>query len=145
MKPFLTNNGCLDNSDIILRGDNEIITDDKRLTNIFNEHYINITEWSNGLKPEKIICHNEDFDKKTVLHNIVKKYENHFSLIKIKNNTSVKNYLSSNNTLPSACQVTSNEVNLILKSLNTKKSSGADKIPTKLVKSASNFYQHHYQ
>ena len=94
---------------------------------------------------KKIVCHNEDFDKKTVLYNIIEKYENHFSLIKIKNNTSVKNYLSSNNTLPSACQVTSSEVNLILKSLNTKKSSGTDKIPTKFVKSASTFYQHHYQ
>ena len=27
MKPFLTNNGYLDNSDIMLKGDNEIIVD----------------------------------------------------------------------------------------------------------------------
>ena len=47
--------------------------------------------------------------------------------------------LSSNNSLASARQVTSNEVNLILKSLNTKKESGTDKILTKLVKLASNF------
>ena len=52
---------------------------------------------------------------------------------------SVKSQLSSNNTVASARQVTSNEVNLILKSLNTKKASGTDKIPTKLVKLASNF------
>ena len=47
--------------------------------------------------------------------------------------------MSSNNTLASARQVASNEVNLILKSLNTKKASGTDKIPTKLVKLASDF------
>ena len=51
----------------------------------------------------------------------------------------MKSHLSSSNTLPLARQVTSNEVNLILKSFSTKKASGADKIPTKLVKLASNF------
>ena len=34
MKPFLTNKGCLDNSDIMLRGDNKMVTDGKRF-NIF--------------------------------------------------------------------------------------------------------------
>ena len=65
-------------------------------------------------------------------------YENHSSIIRIKNNISVKSHLSSNNILASARQVTSNEVNLILKSLNTKKASGTDKILTKFVKLASN-------
>ena len=54
MKPFLTNKGCLDNSDIMLRGDDEMITDDKLLAKLFNEHYINIIERSSGLKPEKL-------------------------------------------------------------------------------------------
>ena len=48
---------------------------------------------------------------------------------------SAKSHLSSNN----ARQFTSNKVNLILKSLNTKKASGRDEIPTRLVKLASNF------
>ena len=139
MKPFLTNKGCLDNCDIMLRGDNKMITDGKCLAKLFNEHYINIVECSSGSKPKKIVCNNEDFDKRIVLHNIIKKYENHSSIIKIKNFMSVKSHLNSNNSLASARQVTSNEVNLILKSLNTKKASGTDKIPTKLVKLASDF------
>ena len=52
---------------------------------------------------------------------------------------SVKSHLSSNNTLASERPFTSNIVNLILKSVKTKKASGTDKIPTKLVKLASNF------
>ena len=52
---------------------------------------------------------------------------------------SVKSHLSSNNNLASGRQVTSNEVNLILKSLNSKKTSGTDKTPTKVVKLASDF------
>ena len=50
-----------------------MITDDKHLAKHFNEHYINIIECSRGLKLEKTVCHNEDFDKKMVLHNIIRK------------------------------------------------------------------------
>ena len=52
---------------------------------------------------------------------------------------SVKSHLSSNNTFALARQITSNEVNLILKYLSIKKASGMDKIPIKLVKLASDF------
>ena len=62
------------------------------------------------------------------------KYENHSRMIKIKNNMLVESHLSFNNNLPSARQVTSSEVKLILKSFNTKKSSATDKIPTKLAR-----------
>ena len=109
------------------------------LTKLFDEYYINIEDRSSGLKPEKIVCHNEDFDKRIVLYDIIKKYENHSSIIKIKSNMTVKSHFSSNNTLASASQVTFNEVNLILKSLSTKKKAITDKMPTQVVKLASNF------
>ena len=54
----------------------------------------------------------EDFDKRV---NIIKKNKNHSSIINIKNSMSRKSHLSSDNTSPIARQVTSNEVNLILK------------------------------
>ena len=44
-----------------------MITVDNCLAKLFNEHYINIVEQSSGLKPEKIVCHNEDFDKRVEL------------------------------------------------------------------------------
>ena len=37
----------------MLSGDNEMITDDKCLAKLFNEHYLNIVEQSSGLKLEK--------------------------------------------------------------------------------------------
>ena len=98
MKPSLINKGCLDNSDIMFGGDNKMITDDKLLAKLFNEHYINIVERSSGLKREKRACHNEVFDKRIVLHNIIKKYENHSGIIKSKDNMPVKSHLSSNST-----------------------------------------------
>ena len=109
----------------MLRGDNEMISDDKRLVKRFNEHYIIIAERSSGLKPEKIVsqlvCHNEYFHKRVALHDIIKMYQNRSIMIKIKNNLSVKSHLSCKNTLPSSKQVTSNEVNLILTLSSTTK------------------------
>ena len=63
----------------MLRGDSETINDDRRLAKLFNKHCINIVERFIGLKPEKIVCHNEGFSERIVLHNI-KKYENHSSI-----------------------------------------------------------------
>ena len=60
-------------------------------------------------------------------------------MIKTKNIMLVKSHLSFNNNLPSTRPVTSNEVNLTLKSFDTKKVFDTDKMPTKLVILASNF------
>ena len=98
-----------------------MMTDDKRLAKFFNKHYINIVERPSGLKPEKTVFHNEGFDKRIILHNIIRNYENHSSIMKIKNNMSVKSHLSSDSFLTTSRQVNSNELNLILKSLSTKR------------------------
>ena len=50
---MLLQTGCLDNCNIMLKGDNEMITDDKHLEKLFHEHYMNILESSK--KPEKIV------------------------------------------------------------------------------------------
>ena len=44
IKPFLTNNGCLEKSDIMLRDDEKMIIDEKILVQLFSDHYINIVE-----------------------------------------------------------------------------------------------------
>ena len=41
---FLTNKGCLENNDIILRCDKKMITDEKKLVHLFNDHYISTAE-----------------------------------------------------------------------------------------------------
>ena len=57
MKRFLINKGCLENSDVMLRDDEKMITDEKKLVQLFKDHYINIAKRSCGFKPEKV-----DFD-----------------------------------------------------------------------------------
>ena len=54
IRHFLTNKGCLENSDIILINDDEMVTDDKTLAKTFNEHYVNTAERSSGSKPKKM-------------------------------------------------------------------------------------------
>ena len=46
IKPFLTKNRCLTNSDIMLIGNDQMITDGKKL--------VNIVERFSGIKPEKL-------------------------------------------------------------------------------------------
>ena len=54
MIPFLTNKGCLENNDIILRDGEEVIANDKILAKHFNEHYVNTVESSSGFEPSKM-------------------------------------------------------------------------------------------
>ena len=53
-KPFLSNKGGLAGSDISLVKNNRIVTEDRELVEIFNDHYINIVEKPSGVNPCKI-------------------------------------------------------------------------------------------
>ena len=139
IKPFLTNKSCLENNDIMLRDDEKMITDEKKLVQLFNDHYINIVERSCGFKPEKVEFDIGSSNKNEVLSSILEKYRNHTSIVKILKN---KNLQSSSISIPSSSwgsKITTEEINTILKSLNSKEASGIDKILTKLVKLASEF------
>ena len=71
IRPFLTNKGCLENSDIMLINDDEMVTDDKTLAKTFNEHYINIVQRSSGLKREKMEFDNSLNTSRNILHSII--------------------------------------------------------------------------
>ena len=137
IKPFLTNKGCLEISDIMLRDDEKMITDEKKLAQLFNDHYINIVERSCGFKPEIVEFDFGSCNINWVLSSILDKYRNPPSIIKIHKN---RNLQSNSIPIPSSSwgsKITPKEINTILKILNSKKAPGIDKIPTKLVKLAS--------
>ena len=75
IKPFLTNKGCLEKSDIMLRDDEKMITDEKKLVQLFNDHYINIVERSCGFKPEKVEFDFGSCNKNRVLSSILDKFQ----------------------------------------------------------------------
>ena len=54
VKLFLSNKGGLAGSDISLVKNNRIVTEDRELVEIFNDHYINIVEKSSSVKPVKL-------------------------------------------------------------------------------------------
>ena len=134
MKLFLTNKDCLDKSELLLGGDNEIITDDKSLANFLVSIILTLQNRPVALNQKK-----QTFTMKILIREyyciILLKSTKIIlaSTTRIKNSVSVKIHMSSNHTLLSARPVTSNEVKSILKSLSTKK------VPTKHFRLASNF------
>ena len=65
--------------------ENETITDKKTITHSFNTHYVNIVKKASGKAPEiEGNPNNKTLDMFTV-KSIIKKYENHSSIISIKN------------------------------------------------------------
>ena len=50
IKPFLTNKGFLENAEIMLAEKDNIVTEEKELVRIFNDHNINFVERSSGAK-----------------------------------------------------------------------------------------------
>ena len=72
-------------------------------------------------------------NKNWVLSSILDKYRNHPSIVKIHKN---RNLQSNSISIPCSSwgsKITPKEINTILKTLNSKKAPGIDKIPTKLV------------
>ena len=121
----------------MLRDDKKMITDEKKLVQLFNDRYINIVERSCGFKSEKVEFDLGSCNKNGVLSSILDKYRNHPSTIKMHKN---RNLQSSSISVPSSStgsKRTSKEINTILKFLNSKNAPGIDQMPTKLVKLAS--------
>ena len=125
IRPFLTNKGCLENSDIMLINDDEMVTDDKTLAEAFNEHYINTAERFSGLKPEKMEFESSLKTSRNIRRSIIDRYKNHPSILKIKSEVSFKS--CSDSDFSRNILATSDEVEKMLKSLNSKKAAGTDR------------------
>ena len=126
VKPFLSNKGGLAGDDISLVHNNQIVTDDYQLTEIFNNHYINIVEKTSVQKPLNIADTVETDDDGQLVRLILDKNKNHPSVLSIKEGNEISDPFSFH-------EVQHHKVWALLKSLDKKKSTGEDKIPPKLV------------
>ena len=122
-KPFLSNKGGLASSDISLVKNDTVITDDQELTEIFNEHYVNIVEKSSGKKPNSIAKDVEISDDRQIVRLILEKYKDHPSVLAI-----IQNPEQVLDTFTFQ-EIENKEVAQLLKSLDGRKSTGEDKIP----------------
>ena len=115
---------------------NELIKDDKILAELFNNHYINIVEKTSGLAPNCIgNPENPNLDKLTVL-DIINKYKDHPSINKIKE-------LGINKTSFEFPETTTEDINKIIRKLNSNKATGPDRIPIKVIKASANIIDSH--
>ena len=99
---------------------------------IFNDHYINIVELSTGIAPTSITNLNTNSDEQ--LFNIINKFKNHPSIIKIKqiqDPYNVDKFVFKNVDEP--------EIKNLLSQMDVNVSTGEDKIPPKLVKLAKKY------
>ena len=131
-----SNKGFSKNNDITLRNKKEIITDEKKLANLFNSHYINIVKISSGIKPETISSTCNINDTYGIQH-IVNLYKDHPSIKLIK-----KKIIPDGNKEQEIFSFKPNTVDNVKKRLNetdTKKAVGIDTVPPKLIKMASDF------
>ena len=126
VKPFLSNKGGLVGDDISLVHNNQIVTDDSELTEIFNNHYINIVEKTSGQKPCNISDTVKYDDDRLLVRLILEKYKDHPSVLAIREGSDTSNSFSFH-------EVQHHEVWALLRSLDGKKSTGEDQIPPKLV------------
>ena len=83
VKPFLRH--FLTNDNISTKVNDDLVTDKTRLANLFNLHYINIVENTSGAPPVIQGNPNNPNEDNTTVKNIIKQYENHSSIINIKN------------------------------------------------------------
>ena len=127
VKPFLTNKRIVASNDITLIEGKNVITDEYEISQTFNKHYINIVEKSCGNKPNKIGTTLGSLKNSDVIGRIIKSYQNHPSVLKIKNK-----FGSDLNSFDFQ-QITS-EVKKLLKEIDIKKAVGVDTIPPKLIK-----------
>ena len=84
-KPFMTNKGVIASNDITLTEGKNVITDEYEISQTFTKYYINVVGKSCGNKPNKIGTTLRSLDDSYVIDRIIKSYQNHPSVLNIKN------------------------------------------------------------
>ena len=122
IKPFLSNKNCFKDNITALREGENIITEDQAICNILNTNFISSAQniGFQDVLPENI--HND-----TVFDQLINKYDEHPSIIMIRRHSTIGPQFEF--TPPSM-----EEVHLIIRKLNAKKSAGHDNVPAKLIK-----------
>ena len=145
VKPFITHKGIQTNENITIdveknekievKGLHEkvdirtkdLIKDEKILVEMFNKRYINIVEKTSGIAQKNLGNPlNPKLDEKAI-REVIENYRNHPSIIKIKEIIKEKSIFD----FPEA---TTENINIIIKSLNPNKATGPDHIPLKVIK-----------
>ena len=136
MKAFLTNKGDINKKEIILKYDNETMTESSVLVEMFNSHYKNIVEKTSGKKPSNFARDNNVSNTRQAI--IVYSYLDHSSINRIK--TTSKNQIPSIASSSNVCGKNSEEIFEPLSAPDIKKAVAFNMIPPKFVKIAASVF-----
>ena len=136
IKPYLTSKGCFSEDVIIIEHNGELLKKEEEVTELLNNHYINIVGSSPGKAPDQIGKPSDQKEDINTIKKIINLYENHPSICAIKENFK-------NNSVFEISKATVGDVNHIIRSLNPKKATGPDLIPPKIVKMTANIIDSH--
>ena len=124
VKPFLTDKGTVSNK-ITLIENNEIISNDSTLANTFNDYFVNIVPALGIIENDDLLC-NADYINDP-LESIIKRYQNHPSIISINENRP--------NKPPFLFKSLENEFLMtLIDTLDSSKSCKKDDVPIKIIK-----------
>ena len=130
LKPYLSNKGGLEKSDITLVEDDKLVTGENEIVGIFLDYYTNIVKYSSGSPPSNIADKLRPTAKIIeIIKSIEEFYQNHPSIKRIKT-LNIEDSFSFKN-------VTKNDVLKIIKKLDSKKAIGVDNISPKIIKDAA--------
>ena len=122
VKPFLTNKRIFGTDFISIKKDNQFIDNEIELVEMFNSHYINIVENMTGISPDISSLYDLQENDGYCVKQIIKKFENHPSIVEIKKNINIVEKITIK-------EATVSNINILLKFVNTKKATGPDNIP----------------
>ena len=126
IKPLFSN-GSSKTGKITLVENKEIITDDKEVAETFNNFFIDAVS-SLGIRENKALENSTEYISDPVFI-ALKKFQDHPSILEIKNNVSIESEFSFS-------QITVNEMMTEINNLDVKKSGTYMNIPTKCLKEA---------
>ena len=137
VKPFLTNKGFMTKDKIVIKNDDKIITDDGEISELFNNHYVNIVEKVSGIPPVALGYPNDQNEDNQTVKSIINEYSNHPSILRIEKEIPVRQDFD----IPKA---TVFQINRLIRDINVKKATGPDNIPPRLVKLSANIKESHF-
>ena len=119
----------MSNDFISIRNGYAFIDKESELVEMFHSHYINIVEKTSCVPPENYLIDTNNI--REIIEGIIRKYERHPSILKIKNN-----FVSSITFDFPKAEVAN--INALLKQTDPKKVTGPETIPLKLIKMSPN-------
>ena len=136
VKPFLTSKGFLHNNNISIDINGYIVKDAQKLTKEFNSYYVSIAKITSGKPPMKLQNNLDYINDSLITKPIIEKYKNHPSIKAIQDIFLVKKQFKIE-------KAKVEQVNKILRNINSRKATGPDKIPPKIVKMSANIIDSH--